>query len=119
MIAFASRTGNIRYVVGQLGLPNAEIQANSKLNEPFIIFTYTDKLGAVPEKTMQFLKNNYSLCRGVIASGNINFGTENFAAAADKISAKYNIPILHKIDLRGAPEDYEYIRRQYEVIKWK
>lgn len=113
MIAFASRTGNVRSVIQKLTLPNIEITPNLILREPFILFTYTDGLGAIPEVVAQFLTENYSFCKGVIASGNSNFGHQRFCGAADEISVKYAIPIVRKIELRGFKQDYEAILEYY------
>lgn len=119
MIAYASRTGNVEYIVNQLDLPNIKISKDLFLNEPFILFTYTDLLGAVPKVVKAFMQNNSDKCMAVIASGNTNFGFDNYAAAGDKIARQYNIPLITKLDLRGNEKDYELIKRYYEVMEWK
>ena len=48
MIAYASRTGNVRYIVSQLQLPGIEIGEDTMVEEPFLLLTYTDGLGDVP-----------------------------------------------------------------------
>ena len=48
MIVFASRTGNVRYIVNKLGLPNIEITDGLVMTQPFLLFTYTDGLGQTP-----------------------------------------------------------------------
>lgn len=118
MIAFASRTGNIRYIISKLGLPNIEIHEGLILNEPFLLLTYTDGLGEVPAIVENFLKNNATLCKGVIASGNSNFGHSYFCRSADIIHEKYGIPIVQKLELRGFQKDYDtIIQYYYEVIE--
>lgn len=114
MIAYASRTGNVRHIVSQLQLPSIEIYPTLTINEPFILFTYTDGLGSVPEVVSQFMERNYRYCRGVIASGNSNFGREYFCKSATTISDRYNVPIIRKIELRGFPQDFDAIRSYYE-----
>ena len=116
MIAFASRTGNVRYIVSELNLPSVEIVDGLIVNEPFFIFTYTDKLGEVPVKVSNFLKDNHMFCKGVICSGNSNFGHNNFCYAANRISEQYHVPIIRKIELRGFPFDYQEIIRQYNKL---
>lgn len=113
MIAFASRTGNVRYIVNKLNLPSVEIHHQLILNEPYLIFTYTDGLGEVPKMVEEFLTNNAEYCKGVIASGNSNFGHQYFCKAADKISKQLNIPIVRKIELRGFQKDYDAIIEFY------
>ncbi len=116
MIIYASRTGNVRYIVSKLDLPSVEIADELIINEPFIIFTYTDGLGDVPKKVERFLEHNHAYCKGVIASGNTNFGHHVFCASADKISQKYGVPIVHKIELRGFQHDYDVIIQMYNKI---
>lgn len=116
MIVYASRTGNIRYIVSKLNLPSIEITDGLTVNEPFLIFTYTDKLGEVPKKVEDFLQLNYQYCKGVIASGNSNFGVKMFCESADKISRQYSVPIVHKVELRGFQHDYKLIVEGYEKL---
>ena len=116
MIYYLSRTGNVKYIVNKLGLPNTELTASTVVNEPYFLFTYTDGLGGVPSKVKEFLLVNYPHCKGVIVSGNSNFGVNNFCGAANKINQQYGIPIIHKIELRGFEKDYQYIRNMYNKI---
>lgn len=114
MIAYASRTGNVRYIVSRLQLPAVEIEENRTMKEPYLLFTYTDGLGEVPQQVQRFLERNAGFCRGVIVSGNSNFGHRVFGGAGDAIARQWRIPLVRKIDLRGFAEDYDAIRRYYE-----
>lgn len=116
MIVYASRTGNVRSIVSKLSIESVEVKDGLIVNEPFFIFTYTDGLGDVPKIVEEFMNNNHLYCKGVIASGNTNFGESLFCASADKLSKQYNIPIIHKIELRGFERDYELISEMYESI---
>lgn len=109
MIAYASRTGNVRYIVNQLGLPSIEIFDGLIMKQPFLLMTYTDGLGEVPQIVERFLEQNARFCKGVAASGNSNFGHDYFCRCADVISGKYGIPIVQKMELRGFPKNYEAI----------
>ena len=113
MIAFASRTGNVRYVVSKLGLPAFDIEDSPLISEYFLLFTYTDGLGEVPAKVLAFMEQNGVNCRGVIVSGNSNFGA-TFGKAGEVIAEQWSIPLIRKIEMRGFGEDYEVIRRYYE-----
>ena len=114
MIVYASRTGNVRSIVQKLALPNVEITPNLIMGEPFLLFTYTDGLGNIPEVVAQFLVANHALCNGVIASGNSNFGPSRYCGAADEISRLYNVPIVRKLELRGFQHDYDAIIDYYD-----
>lgn len=115
MIIYASRTGNVEYVVQQLGLPNQKIENTFQVKEDYILFSYTDKLGEVPEEVANFLQQNAAHCKGVISSGNSNFGV-NFGKAGDIISKELGVPLIAKVDLRGTQNDYDKIKSSYEVI---
>ena len=116
MIVYASRTGNVEYIIKKLDLPSIKIEKGLIIKEPYFIFTYTDGLGEIPSEVSEFLLHNHSYCKGVIASGNTNFGVNNFCGSADKISEMYSIPIIHKIELRGFESDYLHIISSYNTI---
>ena len=113
MIAYASRTGNVRYIVSQLQLFGIEIGEDTTVHEPFLLLTYTDGLGDVPSIVQRFMDNNGKYCVGVAVSGNRNFGHRNFGKAGDRLASQWNIPLVRKLELRGFPEDYEAIRQFY------
>lgn len=108
MIAFASRTGNVRHICARINLPNIEIKEELEVTQPFVLMTYTDGLGAVPKIVEQFMQRNHVHCLGVIVSGNRNFG-ERYGLAGDTLAEQYDIPLICKMDLRGQQRDYEYI----------
>ncbi len=114
MIAFASRTGNVRYIVSRLQLPAIEIAEDIKLAKPFLLFTYTDGFGDVPRSVARFMERCGKLCEGIIVSGNSNFGHRVFGAAGDALARQWQVPLVRKVDMRGFAEDYEAIRRYYE-----
>ncbi|SOC05545.1 protein involved in ribonucleotide reduction [Ureibacillus xyleni] len=114
MIIYASRTGNVRYIVSKLIGETKEITEGLLLHQPFLLITYTDRLGEVPDIVTRFLEQNAQHCKGVVVSGNRNFGHVNFGAAGEKIELLYNIPLVRKLDLRGYPQDYKEIQQFYE-----
>ncbi|WP_420838157.1 class Ib ribonucleoside-diphosphate reductase assembly flavoprotein NrdI [Bifidobacterium felsineum] len=80
------------------------------VREPYVIMVPTYGGGvikkAVPIQVKRFLNDpdNRAWIRGVIASGNTNFG-EAYCAAGDIISTKCHVPFLYKFELMGTPED--------------
>lgn len=117
MIIYASRTGNIKYICSQLSVECMNIGEVSQVND-FFIFTYTDKLGEIPLQVKDFMIKYNHKCKGVIVSGNTNFGMNNFAKAGDILSQMYGIPLIAKVELRGFKSDYELIEKKYmEVFK--
>ena len=115
MIAFASRTGNVRYVASKIQGELVEIEDGLLLEKPFLLLTYTDGLGDIPLKVANFLESNGAFCRGVVVSGNSNFGHHVFGGAGEKIAARYRIPLVRKLDLRGYQDDYKVIQEFYEM----
>lgn len=65
----------------------------------------------VPKQVIRFLnnENNRNLLRGVIASGNLNFGVD-FGKAGDVISAKCRVPYLYRFELMGTEVDVQRVR---------
>ena len=115
LIAYDSRTGNVRRFVKKLGLPAVQIEENMELDQPFILVTYTTGFGQAPDKTLSFLRTNYARMKGVLASGNRNWG-EGFARSADKISALYSVPVLGKFELSGTQRDIEHFHREASLV---
>ncbi|MFC7686065.1 class Ib ribonucleoside-diphosphate reductase assembly flavoprotein NrdI [Ureibacillus sp. GCM10028918] len=114
MIAYASRTGNVRYVVSKIQGEAIEIEEGLQLDKPFLLITYTDGLGDIPVRVAHFLEQNGTLCKGVVVSGNSNFGHHVFGGAGEKIASRYQVPLVRKLDLRGYRGDYEVIQQFYE-----
>ena len=113
MIFYASRTGNVRSIVERLSLPAIDIKSDTKPLGPFLLFSYTNGLGEVPQIVDTFISEHHAFCKGVIVSGNRNFG-ELYCAAGDKISQQYNIPIVQKYDLRGPVTNDQVVKDFYE-----
>ncbi|NEG78492.1 class Ib ribonucleoside-diphosphate reductase assembly flavoprotein NrdI [Bifidobacterium avesanii] len=85
------------------------------VSRPFILMVPTYGGGvvkkAVPIQVKKFLNDpaNRQWIRGVIASGNTNFG-EAYGAAGDIIAAKCHVPYLYRFELMGTPEDTRKVR---------
>lgn len=93
------------------------------IGEPYVLVcpTYAgdDGSGAVPKQVIKFLNdaNNRTMLRGVIASGNRNFG-EYYAYAGPVISNKCNVPCLYKFELSGTDQDVINVRQGVNEL-WK
>lgn len=85
------------------------------MREPYIIIVPTygggDARKAVPPQVKRFLNDpaNREWIRGVIASGNTNFG-EAYAAAGPIISRKCHVPLMYRFELMGTREDVHAVR---------
>jgi protein involved in ribonucleotide reduction len=115
MIAYDSRTGNVRKFIDKLQMPAVQIDETMTLDEPFVLVTYTTGFGQVPEKVMSFLKRNNVWLKGVSASGNRNWG-QHFARSADRIAEMYGVPVLCKFELSGTWRDVETFRQEVAAV---
>lgn len=85
------------------------------VHEPFILIVPTygggDARKAVPVQVKRFLNDagNRQWIRGVIASGNTNFG-EAYAAAGPIVARKCGVPLMYRFELMGTREDVTAVR---------
>ncbi|MGK3444739.1 class Ib ribonucleoside-diphosphate reductase assembly flavoprotein NrdI, partial [Escherichia coli] len=78
----------------------------------FLRQAFCGTAGAVPRQVIRFLndEHNRALLRGVIASGNRNFG-EAYGRAGDVIARKCGVPWLYRFELMGTQSDIENVRK--------
>ena len=127
VVYFSSATENTKRFVEKLGLPSQRIplrRNDPELNvdEPYVLICPTYGGGVsvtggnsrpVPGQVIRFLNSggNRSLIRGVIASGNSNFGAD-YCLAGKVIADKCKVPYLYRFELMGSAEDVAHVRRQ-------
>lgn len=109
-IYYDSKTGNVERFVNRLKLHRdwnvQKIDSAFKALHPGHLITYTTAFGEVPVSTLQFLEENSGMIRSVSSSGNRNWGP-NYALAATKISAQFNLPLLLQFELSGTMADIQ------------
>ena len=121
---FSSTSENTHRFVGKLGFRSARIPLRPKeaplaVDEEYVLLVPTygggSVKGAVPKQVIKFLddSHNRSLCRGVISSGNTNFG-EAYCLAGDIIASKLNVPLLYRYELLGTPTDVVRVKEGLE-----
>lgn len=114
LIVYASKTGNVRRFVQQLPWPKLEIVGgDEQVERPCLLITYTTGIGQVPQEVERFVQGNRPFIRGVVASGNRNWG-RSFAAAADRLAERYGLPILHKFELSGGAKDIAIVLEEVQ-----
>ncbi|QQC49537.1 class Ib ribonucleoside-diphosphate reductase assembly flavoprotein NrdI [Streptococcus dysgalactiae] len=120
IVYFSSKSNNTHRFVQKLGLPAQRISIDDSPVEVgvdylLIVPTYaaggSDAKGAVPKQVIHFLNNptNHKHCKGVISSGNTNFG-DTFAIAGPIISQKLQVPLLHQFELLGTTTDVKKVQ---------
>lgn len=108
IIYYDSKTGNVeRFITKVNAITNwkcIKITPYTLVADFGHLVTYTTKIGSVPDSTTAFMEDNKDYVLSISSSGNMNWG-DNFARSADKISQKYNVPILIKFELSGLARD--------------
>lgn len=120
LVYYSSVSGNTMRFVARLGLAalRIPIRPADPMPDPaapyvLICPTYADGYGrgAVAKQVIRFLNDagRRAGLRGVIGSGNRNFGA-TFACAGDVIAAKCDIPVLYRFELAGTETDIARVR---------
>ncbi|WP_257159111.1 class Ib ribonucleoside-diphosphate reductase assembly flavoprotein NrdI [Corynebacterium cystitidis] len=84
------------------------------VSQPYILIVPSygggDHRGAVPKQVIKFLNvpENRALIRGVIVSGNTNFGV-HYCCAGPIIARKCNVPELYRFELLGTHRDVDHV----------
>ena len=94
-------------------VPCYNVNSNLVKDGKFILCTYTDGLGEVPETTEIFLKEHSHNILGVVGNGSSNFKSMGlFAKVGDIIANRYDVELLKKLDMGGKSEDVIYVGRR-------
>ncbi|SIS54910.1 class Ib ribonucleoside-diphosphate reductase assembly flavoprotein NrdI [Phaeovulum vinaykumarii] len=120
LVFYSSASGNTARFVAALGLSAARIPIRAEYAMPrpdglFVLIcpTYADGTGrgAVPKQVIRFLNDpgTRGRLKGVIASGNRNFGAF-FAASGEVIARKCAVPVLYRFELAGTEADIARVR---------
>lgn len=128
IVYFSSASGNTHRFIQKLGQPALRIPLYARedplvVHEPYVLIVPTYGGGpetrAVPKQVIKFLnvEQNRSLCRGVIAAGNTNFG-EAYGIAGDIIARKLQVPHLYRFEVFGTPDDVQRVQEGLEQF-WR
>ena len=115
LIVYDSLTGNVKRFVSKTGYRAIQIQENLRVEEPYILVTYTIGFGQIPQTTKEFLNWNSLFLLGVSASGNKNWG-KTFCQSAKTISQEYRVPIVHIFELSGTEDDVVFFKEGVEKL---
>jgi len=129
IVYYSNFSGNTHRFVQKLNLPNTRIPIEWRGEEPFtvvkpyvlVVPTYGGNRESkqVPKQVVDFLniKKNRDLLKGVIGTGNTNFG-DTYCRAAERISAKLGVPLLYRVELLGTPDDVEQVLERLKQL-WR
>lgn len=116
-----SLTGNCKRFVDMCKIPKEDViylqDIDYDVDFDYILITPTFGFGEVPAAVSKFLVENHMYLKGVVGSGNKNWG-ERFANASEIISEEYDVPLLMKIELHGSKKDIIEFKKIYlESVK--
>lgn len=130
-VVYFSITGQTRFFIKKLNLEQEPVEITEnypdiEMDEPFILLvpTYAEEFPDgkrsqdIMDPVFEFMEtdNNAKLCKGVIGSGNRNFGPL-YIITAHEISEKYNVPILYDYEMNGTPVDVQYVKALIDTTK--
>ncbi|MGW4243999.1 class Ib ribonucleoside-diphosphate reductase assembly flavoprotein NrdI [Nocardia sp. NPDC004722] len=133
LVYFSSASENTHRFVQRLDVPAVRIPLHTadslRVDTPYVLIVPTygggrHVLGGqrsdkefVPRQVAKFLNDphNRALLRGVIASGNTNFG-DTFCYAGEVISRKAGVPYLYRFELMGTAEDVARVREGLDLF---
>lgn len=120
VVYFSTKSGNTRRLVEKLDVTTIEIPLKHKgtflVDTPYVLAFPTygggHMEGAIPPPVKDFLNvaENRALIRGVIATGNTNFG-DAFCLGGRKVAHKCRVPLLRTVEVFGTPEDVEALKQ--------
>lgn len=115
IIYFSNVSNNTHRFVEKLDFPAQRIPLQGMINDlptsPYILITPTyGNVTGVPHQVRKFLNlpEAKKYLKGVIASGNTNFGAD-YAKAGYSIEAKCRVPLLYTFELLGTDHDIERV----------
>lgn len=111
-----SLTGQGQRFAAKLGCPYVNIDQFDGQGQEVLLLTRSFNFGEVTQASADFLAQYADRVKGVVVSGNRNWGT-NFGAAGDKISAQYDIELVLKYEGSGFAKDIEYVKEWIERNK--
>lgn len=110
-LVFFSLTGQTKRFIDKLELTEPALkltaQGGESLTEDFILVCPTYESGV--EFVDDFLDDHKSLLKGIIGSGNRNFGPD-FCHLAKTYAKRYQVPLLHTMEFSGTPQDVATVK---------
>jgi len=126
IVYFSSVTENTKHLVDELPfeahrIPLRRGDSFLHVTKPYVLFVPSygggEEDSAVPKQVIKFLNDpqNRSLCLGVVAAGNMNFGS-HYCIAGRIIEHKLGVPVFYRFELRGMPGDRERIQEGLQEV---
>jgi protein involved in ribonucleotide reduction len=127
VVYFSSVSENTKRLVDKLGLKAVRIPLKTEDAASFtydrdsvlVVPTYGsgEEKTTVPKQVIKFLNNpdNRKHIKGVVATGNTNFGS-SYGLAGDIVSQKLGVPLIQRIEIMGTPEDITQLKERLNQL---
>jgi protein involved in ribonucleotide reduction len=127
IVYFSNYSGNTKRFVEKIDGSSVRIpidfsnSGNILMDSEYVLVVPTygggSEKSAIPRQVRHFLniEQNRNLLRGVVGTGNTNFG-EHFCKAAEIISAKTGVPIIAKVEIFGTDDDVRKVKERLELL---
>jgi protein involved in ribonucleotide reduction len=127
LVYFSHRSENTKRFVEKLDAGSARIPLDWDDKNPFVfnagyvlvVPTYgsgNDK-HTIPKQVKKFLniKSNRDNLRGVIGTGNTNFG-DHYCKAAEMIAKKVGVPLIARVEIFGTEQDVAQVKERLRLL---
>ncbi len=115
-LIYYSITGNTKKIARKIAdYKYEEITPNLIVDEDFVIITSSTGFGLPQDEVKEFLENNRVHLKGVIGSGNRNWG-RNFCKGSKRIAEHFNVPYLYSVELAGNTYDIARSKKKIEEL---
>lgn len=127
IVYFSNVSENTKRFVDKLNLQSHRIPIKwdddtpLTLNREFVLVVPSYGGGAegrtVPKSVVKFLniEQNRQLLRGIVGTGNTNFGV-HYCKAAEIVAAKIGVPLLYRVEITGTPDDVLQVKERLEQL---
>lgn len=120
---YSTKTKKTEKFVKKLDIKSVSITNDDNniilINEPAVLVfpTYAIQGKILPPLVSKFLneKQNRDNIVAIIGTGDINFA-QHYCYAAIIAAKKLNVPLLHKVDLEGTPQDVLEVNEKLKKI---
>ncbi len=127
IVYFSNVSENTKRFVEKLELNSIRVPIKWDDNNPlivtkdFVLVTPSYGGGAegktVPRPVVKFLnlEVNRKFLRGIVGTGNTNFG-DHYCGAAEVIAAKTGVPLLYRVEVTGTPDDVIEVKERLDQL---
>lgn len=116
IVVYDSLTGCTKKFALEVDPKAIDIKDIKEVEDDVLLCTRNTNFGEVTKEAKDFLDKYAHKVRGVIVSGNKNWGSL-YGKAAEVIKENYNVPVFLVIELSGSKEDrektIEFLERNY------